>query len=346
MLDGSLSDFLPILTKNFEPVIICALIIEFYQRYENKMKEFISHKAKNIFGEEYDLVSLQRLFGGAQKYTYLARCSNGFSFVIYKWDKSTTYFDSINELEIFCSNSAVLFERNNALMRKYGIMTPKLFYIDKSRKEQNYEYAFVEYIDGVDMDFIIANEPERLPYIVDSLINNINRLHNIKSSAVGQLNRMQDNQFNVIDYELENMHRNCLYLQENDSEYATLYIGAENKAIMIAERIEKRKEYSFIHSELGPNHVMVDKKNNAYLIDIEGAGFYDVEKENSFIKFRFGDCIIGFKDDLNEDRMQFYHIQHCFGNLRGAIELKQKGYYDMDDVNGMIDFFHGQFKNL
>lgn len=30
------------------------------------------------------------------------------------------------------------------------------------------------------------------------------------------------------------------------------------------------------------------------------------------------------------------------GNLRGTVEMKQKGYYDMDDVNGMIEFFHKQ----
>ena len=38
-----------------------------------------------------------------------------------------------------------------------------MYYMDRSRSEWDFEYAFVEYIDGVDMDFIIAKEPERLP---------------------------------------------------------------------------------------------------------------------------------------------------------------------------------------
>ena len=37
-------------------------------------------------------------------------------------------------------------------------------------------------------------------------------------------------------------------------------------------------------------------------------------------------------------------MQLIFSDARGAIELKEKGYYDMDDVNGMIEFFHGQFR--
>lgn len=70
-----------------------------------------------------------------------------------------------------------------------------------------------------------------------------------------------------------------------------------------------RKEYTFTHGELGPNHVIVDNEDN-------------------------------------ETRMLFYLIGHCLSNMRGAIELKQKGYYDMDDVNGMIDFFHDQVEAL
>lgn len=54
-------------------------------------------------------------------------------------------------------------------MRRYGIQTPKLFYMDRSRKEKDYEYAFVEYISGKDMDYIIEKEPERLPEVIESL---------------------------------------------------------------------------------------------------------------------------------------------------------------------------------
>lgn len=306
------------------------------------MENFISQKTKAVFGREYELISMRRILGGAQKHTYLAKCTNGFCFVIYLWDKSTTFFN--NETGIFCSSSAVLFEKNNELMKKCGVLTPNMYHMDRNRNEWHFEYAFVEYIDGVDMDYIIAKEPERLPYVLKSLTASINKLHSIKSSTVGQIGWMQGDQFDAIGYELDEIHQNCLYLQENDIEYAGLYIQAEQKAIELAKNFGKRSEYTFIHSELGPNHVMVDKDNNAYLIDIEGARYYDVEKENSFLQFRFDNRITGIKDNIDDKRMQFYHIGHCFGNLRGAIELKEKCYYDMDDVNSMIDFFHRQLK--
>lgn len=310
------------------------------------MKEFVSKKTTEVFGEEYELESMERILGGAQKYTYLAKCTNGFKFIIYQWDKSTTYFENNDESAVFCSSSANLFESNNELMRKHGVLTPELFYIDKSRSECDYEYAFVEYINGHDVDYIMEKEPERMNAVWKSLSNSIDRLHNIKNNVVGQVGQMQAADFNLIAFELEDIHQNCMYLQENDNQYADVYVQVEAKARECVHKLESRNEYTFIHGELGPNHVIVDKDNNAYLIDIEGAKFYDVEEKLSFLDMRFNKRLKKVADIVDEQRMYFYYIGHCLGNLRGAVELKQKDYYDMDDVNGMIDFFHNQVAKI
>ena len=193
-----------------------------------------------IFGEEYELESMEHILGGAQKYTYIAKCTNGFEFVIYWWDKSTTYFENNNESAVFCSNSANLFQSNNELMRKHGVLTPDLFYIDKSRRECDYEYAFVEYINGKDMDYIMENEPERLEEVLKSLSNSIDRLHGIKSDVAGQVGRMQGADFNIIAFELEDIHQNSMYLQENDSQYADIYSsGSEGNRMCTKTRNKK-----------------------------------------------------------------------------------------------------------
>jgi len=310
------------------------------------MKELMSKKTTEVFGKEYQLDSMERILGGAQKFTYLAKCTNGFMFVVYQWDKSTTYFENNAECAVFCSSSATLFQRNNELMRKHGVLTPELFFMDKSRSACDCEYAFVEYINGHDVDYIKKKEPERLDAVLKSLRNSIDRLHGIKNPVAGQVGRMQDADFNLIAYELENIYQNSVYLQENDSQYADIYVQVEEKAKKCAGKLDKRNEYTFIHGELGPNHVIVDKDNNAYLIDIEGAKFYDVEEELSFLDMRFNKRFRRTDSQVDEQRMYFYYIGHCLGNLRGAVELKQKGYYDIDDVNRMIDFFHGKLKGI
>lgn len=306
------------------------------------MKAYMSQKVIEVFGKEYELASMERILGGAQKYTYLAKCTNGFEFIIYQWGKDTTYFENNGENAVFCSSSAKLFQSNNELMRKHGVLTPKLFYMDRSRCVCDYDYAFVEYISGHDMDYIIEKEPNRLQEVLESLRVSIDKLHSIKCGVVGQVDRMQASDFDVILFELEQIRQNSNYLKEYDEEYSDYYVKVETKATECANKLEKRKEYTFIHGELGPNHVMVDSNNNAYLIDIEGAKFYDVEEELSFLDIRFNKMLKKAENTVDEQRMFFYYIGHCLGNLRGAIELKQKGYYDMDDVNGMIQFFHKQ----
>lgn len=310
------------------------------------MKEFIQNKINHVFGNDYRLINMEPLLGGAQKHCFLAECGNGFSFVIYKWCEETTYFTYDSETAIFRSSSASLFEENNKIMLENGVLTPKIYFIDRTRNEQNYDYAFVEYIDGLDIENISSKSPQRMSKAIESLTNNINKLHKIRSNRVGQIDRMQDEEFDILTFYFENLCEDCDYLINNDKDFKEMYLYAKEEASLLLKRISKSTEYTFTHGELGPNHVIVDKDNNAFLIDIEGAKFCDVEEENSFLKIRFNNLLQAVDDEVDEDKMLFYHITHCFGNLRGAIELKAKGYYDMDDLNSMINFFHSEIQNL
>lgn len=310
------------------------------------MEEFIQNKINHIFGDEYGLIKMEPLLGGAQKHTFLVKCKNGFSFVIYKWCDETTYFTYDSEVAVFRSSSAILFEENNKIMIQNGVLTSKIYFIDRTRCEQNYDYAFVEYIDGLDIDHISSKYPERLPKAIESLTDNINKLHKVKSKRVGQVGRMQDKEFDILRFSLENLFEDCDYLTNNDKNFKDMYIYTKEKASLLVKKLSKSSEYTFIHGELGPNHVIVDKDNKSFLIDIEGAKFCDVEEENSFLKIRFSSDIKEVADEVDVNKMLFYHITHCFGNLRGAIELKAKGYYDMDDLDGMIKFFHSEIEHF
>ena len=180
------------------------------------MEAYMSQKVMEVFGEEYELAFMERILGGAQKYTYLAKCTNGFEFIIYQWGKGTTYFENNTENAMFCSSSATLFQSNNELMRKCGVLTPKLFYMDTSKRECDYEYAFVEYINGHDMVYIMEKEPNRLQEVLESLSVSITKLHGIKSDVVGQVGRMQTPDFDIILFVLEGIRQNSSYLQEDE----------------------------------------------------------------------------------------------------------------------------------
>ena len=303
-----------------------------------------------IFGDEYFVQNSERLLGGAQKHVYKVQCTNNFTFVLYIWHKDTTYFEDSDDYG-FTSNSAELFEVNSTFMIDNGINTPKLYFMDRTKKEHDFEYAIVEYIDGADLDFIAAEQPDRLKPALESLNSSIKKMHSIIRSQAGTVNNPLVEPFSCLNYVLDGAQKNIEYLITN-------FAPAENIQERINECLSLLYEssiddeddtngYSFIHYELGPNHVIVSNKNIAYLIDIEGAKFFDLEYEHSWLKFRFDENYKHLaNDDSSDSKMEYYMFCHHLGVLAGAHELSMKDFYDMDEVNGMIYWNFEQVKSF
>jgi hypothetical protein len=128
--------------------------------------------------------------------------------------------------------------------------------------------------------------------------------------------------------------------------YASQHIGSiganQSKLLDIMyeleSRIEPRSRYGFIHGELGPDHVLINANLEPYLIDIEGAGFFDIEHEHSFLEFRFGDFYrYLMKDTLDPHRMLFYRFHHHIGLTAGGLQLIHRGYPDQQFAKGIAD---------
>lgn len=94
-------------------------------------------------------------------------------------------------------------------------------------------------------------------------------------------------------------------------------------------QIQPRQKYGFIHGELGPDHVLVNDRLEPYIIDIEGAMFFDIEHEHSFLEFRFGDFYRYVKkDSLEPQRMLFYRFHHHISLISGGLKLLHRGFPD------------------
>jgi aminoglycoside phosphotransferase (APT) family kinase protein len=91
----------------------------------------------------------------------------------------------------------------------------------------------------------------------------------------------------------------------------------------LAGPIEPRAAAGLVHGELGPDHVMVDRKGEPVLIDIEGTTYFDVEREHVWARMRFGEHYPALRPGgLDEDRLRFYqlclHVDLVAGPLRIA----------------------------
>ena len=91
----------------------------------------------------------------------------------------------------------------------------------------------------------------------------------------------------------------------------------------LAEPIEPRAASALVHGELGPDHILLDRRGEPVLIDIEGAMYFDVEVEHVWMRMRFGGHYAKLsRGGLDEDRLRLYqlcmHLDLVAGPLRIA----------------------------
>lgn len=74
------------------------------------------------------------------------------------------------------------------------------------------------------------------------------------------------------------------------------------------------------------------------LIDIEGAEFYDIEHEHSFLEMRFGEYYRYLNDvPLDENRKLFYKFHHHLSLISGGLKLVHRGFPDQQLAQGIAD---------
>lgn len=302
-------------------------------------KENLQKIIKGVFKKEYQINALTRITGGAQKGTYKVDCSDQFSCVLYIWDESLSYFKNQHTKEEFTSNSACLFKKNYELLTSYNIRVPKIYHMDLSKTNFSFEYALVQYIEGGELEQLMNTSQVDSTLIMGDLKDNIRKLHSIKSSRVGDLIYTREEDFSCKAYIKQSSERALRYLFENYEPMAKLKRQVIDVSNRLYAKIEERKEYSLIHFELGPNHVMVDKQGRTYLIDFEGMKYFDLEYEYSFLKLRYGKYYPYLKSMFVDDnRMKYYLLHHHIMAVEGAHKLMTQDYYDLEDVKGMIKY--------
>jgi len=301
--------------------------------------DYLQKIIKENLDLNYNILQIMRIYGGARKVTYKVECDQNFCYILYVWDNSMNYFNKDrNDNIIFESNGSDLIELNNKFLIQNGIRTPKIYYIDRSKKDYLFDFALVEYISGGEIEKYFGADEDTQSKIFTDLDKNIKKLHSIKNKFYGNLKVQKS-----YDGRGEKLLLNKTL---EDIQYSSkFHEGVFSNKIMLIQKIQElynnikpRNDYAFVHGELGPNHVFVDEHFNTYLIDIESAMFFDIEYEHSFLELRFGEFYKYLTvNNLDLDRLRFYKLHLHFSCLSGALQLKQKGYQDMEDVNGMIE---------
>lgn len=297
---------------------------------------------KKTFGESYVIANVVKLHGGAQKVVYRIDCDNGFSCLLYVWDISLNYFQEEIENEDIHRQSygSQLFENNNKYLTEQGIRTPALYTINKERLRYPFDYALVEYIRGDPAETYFHHVDSHVRQSLFERIGDmLRRMHTNERRFYGKVYSRDINE--------SPCHLPQLVNAEKQLAYASQYIdGLRNNQGKLLDALDKlesaikpRTTYRYIHGELGPDHILVNEKLEPYLIDIEGAQFFDIEHEHSFLEFRFGQFYSYMKNDcLDHSRILFYKLHHHLSLASGGLKLLHRGFPNQTFAKGLAEY--------
>jgi hypothetical protein len=295
-----------------------------------------------VFGTSYLVQNVTKMHGGAQKVVYKVGCTNGFSCALYVWDLNMNYFQEEienNSINAQCSDSD-LFEINNRYLIEHSIRTPALYDLNKERTQYPFDYALVEYVVGQEAEVYFQHSDDEVKdHVFQQLGDMITCMHANERISYGKANHNENNMGQCHLPQLENAKQQLSYASRYIDSIRENHCKLLDRLYELESRIEPRNRYGFIHGELGPNHVLVTENLEPYLIDIEGAQFFDIEYEHSFLEFRFGDFYRYLKNDnLDRSRMLFYQLYHHISLIAGGLKLLHRGFPDQQTARDIVDY--------
>jgi aminoglycoside phosphotransferase (APT) family kinase protein len=103
-------------------------------------------------------------------------------------------------------------------------------------------------------------------------------------------------------------------------------------------RAEPRAAAALVHGELGPDHVLLDRRGEPVLIDIEGAMYFDVEAEHAWMRMRFGGHYAKLsRGGLDEDRLRFYQLCTHLDLVAGPLRIAGTSHPEREWFHGLAE---------
>lgn len=280
----------------------------------------------NFIGFKCDeSVKITAVNGGISKKTYIID-TNSIKVVLHIWLNPHPELTStvVPDVEILYQEGAAYMEYNNKLLTALGIRVPQFYYGNKYEGEgQCFEYAYVEYLYGQNLDEYLKDHP--FDSVYGNIIGILIKLHNVKSHSIGSdlIGKQTRRACYDICYDFAQKE---LELAAGFNESVKLMQDKISKRLNdLKSRLQKRHEYSLIHSELSPHHIFILESGETAVIDIENVKFWDIEYEYALLMQIYGQNGKYFESDhLDVDRVQFYRLFHLISWISASAEMAVK----------------------
>jgi Phosphotransferase enzyme family len=286
------------------------------------------------FGRNRALLRAERLASGSKKGAYRLTMDDGGTALLYAWNDSEDYWQGVlpegtdDPADPFSHASGLaLFEAAARRLVSAGARCPEILFTDRSRALYPADVAVVEDVPGESLEALLEKDPVAAERPLSALADWLAAMAAIRSPSLGKVAFVDaGGRSPGTSCERVVLDRALAQLQEiagRDRRAAGAQGRLEEALRSLAGPIEPRVTWALVHGELGPDHVLLDRRGEPVLIDIEGAKYFDVETEHVWTRMRFGGHYAKLsRGGLDEDRLRLYqlcmHLDLVAGPLRIA----------------------------
>jgi hypothetical protein len=305
---------------------------------------------RTAFGPARRLNSVVRLRGGSKKGVYRLLFDDESTVILYVWDAGENYWPTppgsigSHRADPFSEASgADLFEASRACLNALSVRTPQVYLLDRSKSHFPSDIAVVEDIRGGTLEARLQHGPQGAEHTLVRLGTALQAMRQHRGQRLGKValvdrgDARQDRSCEQIV--LDRAMRHLAFAASRVERIAQVSSRLEEKILELAGIVHPRDDYSLIHGELGPDHVLVDAQGDPVLIDIEGAMFFDVEWEHVFLQLRFGKYYRWLRaNDLDDQRLQFYTLALHLSLVAGPMLLLDGDFPEREAMMGIVEF--------
>jgi hypothetical protein len=296
--------------------------------------ESLRPAVRAAFGRDRSLLKAERLAGGSKKGAYRLTMDDGGTALMYAWSDSEDYWlgalpeGADDPADPFSHASGLaLFEAAARRLASAGVRCPEILFTDSSKVLYPADVAVVEDVAGGSLEALLEKDPVAAERPLSVLADWLAAMASIRSPSFGMVAFVDaGGRSPGTSCEGVMLDRALAQLREvagRDRRAAGAQGRLEKVLHSLAEPIEQRVTWALVHGELGPDHVLLDRRGEPVLIDIEGAKYFDVETEHVWTRMRFGGHYAKLsRGGLDEDRLRLYqlcmHLDLVAGPLRIA----------------------------
>jgi hypothetical protein len=284
------------------------------------------------------LLRVERLAGGSKKGAYRLTLDDGGTALLYAWDDSEDYWQGVlpegadDPADPFSHASGLApFEAAARRLAAAGVRCPEILFTDRSRALYPADIAVVEDVTGGSLEALLATDPVAARRPLAVVAEWLAAMAAVRSPAYGKVafvdagGRSRGTSCEAVM--LDRAQAELAEIAGRDQRAAAARSRLAETLWSLAAPVEPRAFSSLVHGELGPGHVLLDRRGDPVLIDIEGAMYFDAEVEHVWSRITFGEHYATLSQDgLDERRLEFYRLCTHLDLVAGPLRIAGTGH--------------------